>query len=254
MKLVLCVFACATIPKYQAEILKIHETWYQRALERGVQVFFFLGEEPTHLQGPEFIYLPGVANDYLSASYKQYLGIQYIHQRISYDFIHICGTDTFINVDNLLALLETLPNPQMYNYAVGGHGCERQLDPTHPDTTPKVRFLSGGPGFSLSHQCVSLIYPYLGQMMEMWCAKCDVHPLELDPLRTACDVALCFYLQTLTKTILVEIDTHFFHCNYLGFPCHPGQVPCETLAACHCMSLVDFDTYEQFLKLKRQEP
>jgi hypothetical protein len=45
-----------------------------------VKLLFFMGEEKTtdEFVGDEFVYLPGVSNDYLSASYKQYLGLKLI--------------------------------------------------------------------------------------------------------------------------------------------------------------------------------
>jgi hypothetical protein len=41
-KLVICVFGCATIPEYKNEILKIDETWGNRAQQKGV-IFFGRG-------------------------------------------------------------------------------------------------------------------------------------------------------------------------------------------------------------------
>jgi hypothetical protein len=49
-KLVINIFACATVEKYKNEILKINETWGKVAEELGIKVLFFLGEEQTDLK------------------------------------------------------------------------------------------------------------------------------------------------------------------------------------------------------------
>ena len=71
------VFGCDTIEKYRNEILKIEETYGQIIYNNPrMKLLFFLGEEVV-LEGPQYIHLPGVKNDYLSASYKQWYGLQY---------------------------------------------------------------------------------------------------------------------------------------------------------------------------------
>jgi len=271
---IICVFACATIPKYKDQILKIKETWYKRALEKNMLVLFFLGEEPVpDMIGDEYVYLKGVSNDYLSASTKQNLGIKYIVEqsiegKYDYDWIHMCGTDTFLVIDRLETyVLKYFPNNKSKhaNVAIGGHGDYRTIDPG-----VSTYFFSGGPGFLLSNMCSKLIYPYLEQMFETWTRKCmkgRSETLVEDPsaysdgrlkgvqrnmetnnewLITGCDLALCYYLQTITHTEMIKDDSHFFSCNYLGYPCHIGQVPTD-FVACHSMSLQDFDDYQAIL-------
>src|SRR5579864_507725 len=93
--LVICVFGCVTIEKYKQELLKIVETWGKHAKERNVKVLYFLGEEQMDMTGKDhgsnlgvsdaigenFIYMKGVTNDKLSASYKQNLGLKYIYEK-----------------------------------------------------------------------------------------------------------------------------------------------------------------------------
>jgi Fringe-like len=128
-KVAVCVFGCITMPKYCLQVLKIQETWGKRAEEtHGVPVYYFLGEERLPgLNHPELwrpstrlVFLPGVGNDYQSASFKQNLGIKYIldhHPEV--EFVFACGTDTFLNIDALLRLL-TFMNPDEKLY-IGGH-------------------------------------------------------------------------------------------------------------------------------------
>jgi hypothetical protein len=105
--LVICVYACATVDKYRDQIRNIRDTWgklcnvpsYTENIEgipdnivqmvRGkIKMVFFLGEEPTtpEFVGDEYVYLPGVQNDYLSASYKQNAGMKWLHYNYSYDY------------------------------------------------------------------------------------------------------------------------------------------------------------------------
>lgn len=242
-KAIMCVFACATISKYKDEILKIRETWYRRALENNMLVLFMLGEEPTDLVGDEYVYLPGVKNDYESASLKQNLGIKYIIDNYDYEYIHVCGTDTFLVIDNLVKLLETYESTQ--NIAIGGHGCHRNIN------GEKTYFLSGGPGIIISKSCALLLYEYLALMYEEWKAICIKDRNE--NLIAGCDVAISYYLQKRTNTRIIREDDKFFFCNFLGHPCHICEVGGDVenrrhIVACHLMSPSDFDNFQGILR------
>ena len=220
--------------------MKIRETWYKRALERNMLVLFFLGEEPTDLVGPEFVYLPGVGNDYASATHKQNLGIKYIVDNYSFDFVHICGGDTFLVIDNMVQLLENYDPAE--NVAIGGHGCYRPIDEGE-----RTYFLSGGPGFLLSRMCCQLLYGYLEGMFADWHQKCIEQGHHPDFI-TAADLSISYYLQKKIQTRMAKEDDKFFHCTYYGHPCHPGQVDDTKIVACHLMSLADFDAYQGILQ------
>jgi len=237
-KVIICAFACLTVQKYRDQVMKIRETWYKRALKKNMLVLFFLGEEQTDLVGPEYIYLKGVNNDYESASIKQNLGIKYIIDNYDFDFIRICDTDSFLVIDNLEKLLDNYdPND---NIAIGGHGCHRIID------GESIYYLSGGPGILLSNKSCMLLYEYLENMFKNWKIKCIEQ--NNDYLITACDVAICYYLQKKTNTKLLKEDDKFFHCNYYGYPCHIGKVDDNKIVGCHCMSLYDFDKFQEILK------
>lgn len=236
---IICVFACATIPKYREQILKIKETWYKRALEKNMLVLFFLGEEEVpDLVGSEYIYLKGVSNDYSSASIKQNLGIKWIIDSYSFDYIHVCGTDTFLVIDNLEKLVRKYEPTR--NISIGGHGCHRTID------GKSTYFHSGGPGFLLSRSCSKLLYPHLENMYENWREKCSLQ--NNGHLIDACDVAMGYYLGGLLDTEMIKEDACFFHCTYYGYPCHMGQVDDTKIVACHLMSLMDFDNFQGILR------
>ena len=120
--LVLCVFGCITIPKYKDQIKKIKET-YEQDCGEDVKIIYFLGEEMTDYHEDNFVYLPGVSNDYLSASHKQYLGIKYIHEHYDTKYVLSCGTDTFVNLPKLVLYLKQF-NPEDSLY-IGGYGDTR---------------------------------------------------------------------------------------------------------------------------------
>lgn len=237
-KVIVSVFACATIPKYRDQIFKIKETWAKRAIEKNMLVLFFLGEEKTDLIGEEYIYLTGVTNDYNSASLKQNLGIKYIVDNYDFDFIHVCGTDTFLVIDNMEKLIENY-NPNE-NLAIGGHGCHREID------GERTYFMSGGPGFLLSNNCCQLLYSYLDKMYENWIQQCIKDNNQ--HLIGGCDVAISYYLQKKTNTKIYKEDDKFFHCTYYGYPCHHGQVDDTKIVSCHLMSLYDFDNFQHILR------
>jgi predicted nucleotide-binding protein (sugar kinase/HSP70/actin superfamily) len=100
--LVICVYACDTIEKYKQQIIKMNEK-YQEILDeyKNIKLIYFLGEEKTDLIGEQYVNLTNVKNDYLSASYKQNLGLKYIYENLKTKFIMCIGTDTYVNIKKL---------------------------------------------------------------------------------------------------------------------------------------------------------
>jgi hypothetical protein len=245
-KIVLPVFGCATIPRYKEEILKIKDTWGNLMDTSGnewnpssVKILFFLGEEKVvDLQDENYIYLPNVKNDYLSASYKQHLGLKYIYDNYTCSYVLCCGTDTFINIPKLVNLLSEF-NSKDYVY-IGGHGDYRKIY-----NTPYF-FHSGGPGFIISFPCLQKIYPYLENITDIWITICKES--NINELNTACDVAISYFLQLLVKPEVIKLNTMFTNCNYKGYPCHFNQINMREIIACHNMSLTDFDDFYDILR------
>lgn len=241
--LIICVFGCVTVPKYAAEIRKISSTWASN-LDSSVKVLFFLGEEKVNeFFGDRYIYLPGVKNDYMSASYKQFLGLKYIREHYNPDFVHCCGTDTFVNIPKMMQFLAKFDSSQpLY---IGGHGDSRTLL-GHP-----CYFHSGGPGFILSRASVHRLYPFYTRLTDKWinvCMQSSAHSLI-----PACDVAIAFFLQRYVSDVLVvkTNDLSFIYCNHRGSPCHPNQIDMRTIISCHSMSLADCDDFYAILLQNR---
>jgi len=258
-KLVVCVYACATVEKYRDQIRAIRKTWGQMCnrlssdkygfssqineiVNGNVKLLFFLGEETTtdEFVGNEFVYLPGVKNDYLSASYKQYLGLKHVYENYGFDFVLCCGTDTYLNIPKLVKHLETY-SPKESSY-IGGHGCVRTLDNT------EYQFHSGGPGFILSYECMAKLYPLLSpDLVTDWLQVCEKNNNQ--DLYGSCDVSISYYLQknNMHPRVIKFDGLQFTHCNYMGVPCHQGEIDVAELLSCHLMSLVDFELYTGIL-------
>ena len=260
-KVAVCVFGCITMPKYCLQVLKIQETWGKRAEEtHGVPVYYFLGEERLPgLDHPELwrtstrlVFLPGVGNDYQSASFKQNRGIKYIldhHPEV--EFVFVCGTDTFLNIDALLRLL-TFMHPDEKLYIGGHHGIipltnlpdlttqydtithnvqgDEILQPQHAgeqtqearrsfasyqDTlrTDELYFHLGGAGFVLSRGILKELYPRLESMTEPWIESCK--KMDKEQYTGACDVCIAYHAQLLGAKV-VEYYYRFYECNHIG--------------------------------------
>lgn len=240
LDLIICVYACDTIPQYKDQILKIEETWGAVAHNlRNVKLLYFLGEEIV-LKADHFIHLKNVQNDYISASYKQWHSLKYVYEYEKYDakFIMCCGTDTYVNVIKLLKILSAFDH--RHKLYIGGHGCHRLV------AGEDIYFHSGGPGFIISKECLNHVYPMIKNIdtfMTFWTNLVkDSYP----QLIYACDVGMGYIAHKLD--ILVIKMLGFYHCNHKGHPCHINQVRYEDIISCHCMSLEDFDEFSEILK------
>lgn len=277
--IIFCVFGCDTIDKYRKEILKIKETWGKapslmvptgkapslmvptgkapslmvpskapskapsnKVLEN--KILFFLGEEgPLH--DDDCVHLENVENDYLSASYKQYGGLKYIYENYNFNYVFICGTDTFVLTDNLINYInnesEISPDKPL---VIGGHGDNRKI------CNETVHFFSGGPGIILTKSTMDIIYPELGTMQEEWMWLCAENGYTT--YIPACDLSLCYFLKRY-GIIFVNVVNRFFNCNYLGYNpdhsiCCAKTVNIQTMISCHHMSLENFDYLEKIKK------
>jgi hypothetical protein len=232
LDLIVCVYACNTIPKYNDQIKKIQSTWGSSIDETKVKILFFVGED-NYDTNDNIINLKNIENDYLSASYKQWYGLEYIYKNYQSKFIICCGTDTFINIPKLLKSLENFDyNDNLY---IGGHGCYRDIQNT------TIYFHSGGPGFILSNSSLKLIFSETNaeNILLEWFNIAPIH------LKTACDVNIGYLAYKLNINIIKE--NGFYHCNHLGYPCCINNFSYNDILACHSMSLVDFDDFYKIL-------
>lgn len=240
LDLIICVYACDTIDRYKQQIIKMNEKYKEVLNEyKNIKLIYFLGEEKTDLIGEQYINLKNVRNDYLSASYKQNLGLKYIYENYKTKFIMCIGTDAYVNIKKLNLFLKNFDENE--NLYIGGHGDNREIGKDN------IYFHSGGPGFILSYKCLDLIYNYLGDFVEEWSQICRKYDLKY--LYPACDVAISYLIQKKTDNLKIIIipGLVFTNCNYLGYPCHKNQINYTDLISCHNMSLEDFDNFYTIL-------
>jgi hypothetical protein len=242
--LIILIFACDTIEKYKNQIETITLTWGKKAEEyNNILILYFLGEEKTNYfkdsNNIKYINLEGVSNDYLSASYKQFLGMKYIYENYKVKFIISIGTDTYINVPKLLLFINNYDH--MDNLYIGGHGDKRRIG------DKEYYFHSGGPGFILSYDCLSKIYDLLPNIMEDWINVCNQN--EVPYLIVGCDVAISYYIQQpeINSKIIIIEDYSFINCNYQGSGCCNNLVNINNIISCHSLNENEFYDFTDIL-------
>jgi hypothetical protein len=112
-ELIICVYGCVTIDKYKAQLLKMDEkigSLIENDLKDKCKIIYFLEKNDILNDDQKFIVLDNVNNDYMSATYKQWYGLNYIYNNYKTNFVMCIGTDTYVNVKKCLNLLRN------YNY------------------------------------------------------------------------------------------------------------------------------------------
>ena len=243
--LVILVYACYTVEKYKQQIICINNTWGKKCeTYKNIKILYFLGEEKIDefedTDTIKYINLPGVKNDYLSASYKQFLGLKYVYENYKSKYILCVGSDTYLNIPKLLLYIDKFNyNDCLY---IGGHGCHRWIkDKTY-------YFHSGGPGFIITNVCLAKLYNSLSNLTDDWINMCN-NKSPYDYLINSSDVAISYYLQQpeINAEIIKTNDLSFLHCNYKGEPCHLNQINVENIISCHSMSINDFYDFTNIL-------
>jgi hypothetical protein len=245
-QLAIVVFACNTVDKYVKQIEAINSTWGKKCQEySSVHILFFFGEE--RVEGAEFedtpntkyVHLPGVGNDYLSASYKQWMGLKYAYDHYKPNFTICIGTDTYLNIPALLSFID-IYNPNSHLY-IGGHSDARQIGDT------LYKFHSGGPGFIITRAVLEKLYPMLLNAVGVWINVCCRNGVE--NLIPACDVSIAYYVnQPDYKAKYIQVSTGFTNCNYYGYPCCLGKIDIAQVVSCHFMSIQDFHVFTGILE------
>jgi hypothetical protein len=235
--LFILVFGCVSIPKYKQQILSINRTWGQRAEKLGVRVLYFLGEVPSDLIGPQYIYLKNVKDDYMSASYKQNLGFKYIRENYDPYFVFCCGGDTYVNIDRLLEVLSHFDyTEKLY---IGGHSDFREVNHT------PVVYHSGG-GFVLSRGLLDKFLPIFDIMTDNWVRIC--RSTYVDYLIPSSDVCIG-YFAAINGSHIVHIDHMFLGCDYKGTQCRnlsrPDLAKFGPSATCHLIGVYASPEFSQ---------
>jgi hypothetical protein len=249
--LIFCVFGCPTVEAYKKQILKINETWGKDVNNySNIKLLFFFGEEKTDLLDDEkYIYLNGVKNDYMSASYKQNLGLKYIHEHYNYKYVFICGTDTFVNIPKIVNYVSKIQLNKLY---IGGGGDTRKIK-------DRSFFFQSGSGFILTKSCIDYLYPMLNNMVETWIQVCNNGNCRY--LHPACDVAIAYFLQKdnfiQEDNILIEEEVFLIYnfrgrCSYVDgnslYIKPESELDKTKIITCHFMNLNDFDDLYKILQ------
>ena len=204
---------------------------------KNIKLLYILGEQKLagfhNTECIKYINLPGVKDDYLSASYKQFLGLKYVHEKYKTNFVICIGTDTYLNIPKLLLYISNFDYKDCLY--IGGHGCERQIG------SKKYYFHSGGPG------CLLKLYNTLSNLMDDWINICNINNIQY--LIPSCDVAISYYLQKpyINSEIIKTNDLSFLHCNYKRIPCHTNQIDMSNIISCHLMNKSDFYNFTKIL-------
>jgi Fringe-like len=276
-RIAICVFGCVSDPGYCQQVLKIQETWGRRCEEtHQIPVYYFLGEDrivglDQYFRYPHrMIYLPGVKNDYQSASYKQNLGLKYIlDQEPNIDFVYVCGTDTYLNIDRLVPFLSWFD--PTYKLCIGGHYNVFDAIPTEMSFeeylhnrgigthagTSSIEFFYGGAGFVLSKGLLDVLYIHLSGMTDHWLQWTSENGLS--QYSAACDVCMAFYVRALGGKF-ARFYGRFFECDYRGLveishkmgyhcvcECCNKRIRICDIISCHNMSLGAFDYLHRIL-------
>jgi len=232
--LVICVFGCDLLLNYREQIETINNTWGSICNNfSNIKLLFFLGETITDasLHGPNYIRLDGVKDDYLSASYKQFLGLKYIYENFTPKFVFCCGTDTYINIPKMISYIKKYNHNNLY---IGGdHEWYRQIGEYN------IRFHAGGAGFLISYYCLEKLYPLLEKLMDNWIEVCDRNKIEY--LKPACDISISYYIHIYNKEceMIIDKEAHFFDVDYkLAFVWSGNKY--SSIITCHRMTIEDF--------------
>ena len=244
--LIIVVFGCDSIIKYKNQILKIKET-YEKTINKykNIKILYFLGDKSSKsLEGENLIHIKNLKDDYFSASYKQWFGLNYVKKNFNTKFVMCIGTDTFINIPKLMKFLKNYdPEENLY---IGGTCAVCR--PNRIINNRNIYFHSGGPGVILSKSCLNKIYPKISNVdkyLKEWTDMCK--KTKKNRLIAACDVAIAYLIHMPDINSKIIKVNGFFHCNYVGYPCCRNKFPYEAVISCHYMSLKDFDNFNNIL-------
>ena len=203
-KLCILVFGCVTIDKYRSQIDGILSTWAIKCDSLDIPYFIFVGQNLEEYEtNQHFISLKykGVEDDYNSAAYKQYLGIQWIMSRYDTEFLYIIGSDTYVNVDNLY---KTVNKYNCEENLFIGNGKYMALILEH-----KFQIHTGGSGFILTKKSLEILKPYFYKFQERWTDIINAcYPPNSCGWIPACDVSISLLCYLLKIRLVLEFTLY----------------------------------------------
>jgi len=202
VKISIGVMATAIHKKYADQIQACLDTWVQDGKNNNISTYFFVGYHKDD-RFP-LINLPNVKEDYNSAFHKQFHGLKWMLDNDPSDFYMVVGTDTYININNLISLLQKYHNNT--NLYIGGHGSKIQIGSEH------LYYHSGGSGFIIDHQVLNKIFTLFtpARIYEIWNKQCVKNNRQ--DLLPACDVTISWLCQNILFIEPTIVD-HFYGCN-----------------------------------------
>jgi hypothetical protein len=257
--LIVCVYGSATTETGREQIRLVRDTWGKlcnipaeatdiegvsadvvEIVRNRVKLLFFLGEQPVsdEFARDDCVLLPNGIDDDLPSINKQYDGLRYVSQKYYCDFVMTCNTETYINVVQLLRLLDTYsPNDNLY---IGGHGSDRMIGNNN------YYFHSGEPGVILSYACLLRLASFLiGDIENDWARICTENGMA--DLIDAGDISIGFYVQQQNiNASVVKVDgLRMNQCNHVGIPCHVGEIDTSRIISCHMALSGEFIMFHQ---------
>lgn len=226
--------ASANSDKYRDQIHACLRTWYPVAQKSNIRTLFF-GGYALFPECEDYINLPGVQEDYLSAFDKCLYGLEWAYENIESSFYFLVGTDNYVNCGNLLHYLaECNPEEKLYIGLISDFS-----EPYYKKTLDgrDITFISGGGGIILSRASARIIINNLTFIMQDWRQVCIRNKQE--DLLPACDVAIAYYFDKYNvPSISDNRFNNFFH-HYRDL---------DTLICCHYMDPNQMDWYHKYVQ------
>jgi fringe-like protein len=209
VKVGIVVMATAKYKRYRDQIDACIDTWagpymmtgHSTTSDHDVSVRFFGGD---HID-TRLVNLPDVKEDYQSAFHKQFGGLKWMQDNDPCDFYMVVGTDTYVNIEQLIQLLDRYDSTT--DCYIGGHGDLITLDGN------RFYYHCGGAGFILSSTTVEKIFKIWTpkQIYTIWDKACCRYKRNI---RAQCDVTIAW----ICDLFLIEysLEPYFNSCNYKG--------------------------------------
>ena len=220
MKNIICVVVL------ENNINKIHviqNTWFKFSFN-NIKYYFIIDKKYDFGKHNNYIYLDNLEID------THFTIFRYFND-INYNFMLITYLNSFVNIPNLIKLIEKLdPNDDYY---IGGHGDYRTIN------NIKFYFHSYTPGILLSKQAIELLLDK--NLMNDYNKIC-----ENTDLKNLSGVAIAYYVKIFNIKLI--INDNFYFCNWKGQPCHTYENNIDNLICCSNMEINDMLNYYKTLE------
>lgn len=230
--------------KYRDQIRGCQETWVAEASHLNVVVRYFVGEHVDPIleaEVPTLVHLPGIGDDYASASSKQWHGLRWMLDHTPADYYFLGASDNYVEVQRLLDVLQKY-NPQQ-PFIISGYGESRRF------YGYQIYMPLGGCGIVFTHSALVQIAPHFEEWQKSWTEYCT-RAERLDFIN-ACDLALGHFIWQEGIPMVRERD--FYPCRWDGSFVNPdtdnfnvGGMNYERVITCHYMDRQDMRRYQRY--------